>query len=43
MPCGLGSPFFNLVNEYIDLFHDKTDVLDDLMPYLKLINESSDI
>jgi len=40
MPCGSGSPFFTLLLEYIDLFHDKFDVLDDLRPYLLLLSSA---
>lgn len=29
--------------EYIDLFFDKADVLDDLKPYLMLLNSNDDV
>ena len=37
MPCGVESPFFVLILQYIDTFYDKTDVLEDLLPYFKLL------
>ena len=43
MQCGIGSNFFILVLEYIDLFFDKADVLEDLEPYLKLLNQAEDV
>ena len=43
MPCGVDSPFFNLMLQYIDIFYDKTDVLEDLLPYLKLVNDNEDV
>ena len=43
MPCGANSPFFCLMQEYIDLFHDKADVLEDLKPYLLLLNNQIDV
>lgn len=43
MPCGVGSPYFNLVFHYIEMFYDKTDVVEDMLPYLKLINENADV
>ena len=38
-----GTPFFILMNDYIDLFYDKHDVLEDLKPYLKLLNTQEDV
>ena len=32
-----------MVFHYIELFYDKTDVQEDLLPYLKLINELPDV
>ena len=43
MPCGTGSAFHNTIGEYIDQFHDKADVLEDLTPYLKLLNSEDDV
>ena len=43
MPCGIASPFFILMLEYIDLFFDKSDVLEDLRPYLYLLNNNEDV
>ena len=43
MPCGANSPFFSLMQEYIDLFYDKSDVLEDLRPYLLLFNNNEDV
>ena len=43
MPCGANSPFFSLMQEYIDLFYDKSDVLEDLKPYLLLLNNGDDV
>jgi len=43
MPCGAASPFFSLMQEYIDLFFDKSDVLEDLRPYLLLLNNTEDV
>jgi N-acetyltransferase B complex (NatB) non catalytic subunit len=34
-----GSPLFNLVLDYLELFYDKTDVVMDLIPYLKLMTQ----
>ena len=31
------------MQEYIDLFHDKADVLEDLKPYLLLLNNQIDV
>ena len=36
---GMGSNFFILIQEYIDIFFDKSDVVKDLSPYLKLLND----
>lgn len=33
-----GTPYFNLLLDYIELFYDKADVLGDLLPYLKILN-----
>lgn len=33
-----GSPIFNLILDYIELFYDKADIITDLLPYLKLFN-----
>ena len=38
-----GTPFFILINDYIDLFYDKHDVLEDLKPYLRLLNTPDDV
>ena len=35
--------FFNLMNEYIDKFHDKEDVIENLKPYLKLLISPEDV
>ena len=43
MQCGIGSNFFLLILEYIDLFFDKSDVLEDLESYLKLLNSVEDV
>ena len=43
MQCGIGSNFYLLLLEYIDLFFDKSDILEDLLPYLKLLNNNEDI
>ena len=43
MQCGIGSNFFTLMLEYIDYFFDKADVLEDLKPYLKLLNNTDDV
>jgi hypothetical protein len=32
-----GSPLFNLILDYIELFFDKVDVVQDLLPYLRLL------
>lgn len=32
-----GSPLFNLILDYIELFYDKADVVSDLLPYLRLL------
>ena len=37
-----GTPFFNLMNDYIDHFYDKHDVLEDLRPYFKLLTAAED-
>ena len=29
--------------DYIDFFYDKSDVIEDLTPYLKLLNADSDV
>ena len=33
-----GSPFFNLLLDYVELFYDKNDVVEDVLPYLKLFS-----
>lgn len=33
-----GSPFFNLMLDYVELFYDKYDVVEDVLPYLKLLS-----
>ena len=38
-----GTPFYNLINEYIEGFVDKEDVIEDIKPYLKLISSEEDI
>ena len=43
MQCSIGSPFFILMWEYIDLFYDKSDVLEDLKSYLRLLNKDEDV
>lgn len=43
MPAGVGSPFYILLCEYIDLFYDKSDVVQDLLPYMKLFNDKDDV
>ena len=40
---GAGSNFFILMTEYMDLFYDKSDVVVDLRPYLKLLNADQDV
>eukprot|EP00347_Sterkiella_histriomuscorum_P000542 403375452 len=35
-PCHEGSPMFNVLLDYIELFYDKADVVCDIMPYIKL-------
>ena len=42
LPMGMGSNFFILLQEYVDIFYDKSDVLEDLRPYLKLLNDQED-
>ena len=39
LQMGMGSNFFILIQEYIDIFFDKSDVVKDLSPYLKLLND----
>jgi hypothetical protein len=36
--CGENTPYFYLVFEYIDKFYDKSDICQDLRPYLQLFN-----
>ena len=43
LQTGVGSNFFSLLLEYIDHFYDKADVLEDLRPYLKLLNNTDDV
>ena len=43
LQCGIGSNFNSLLLEYIDHFYDKADVLEDLKPYLKLLNQTDDV
>lgn len=43
MACGSQSPFFCLMQEYIELYYDKADVLMDLKPYLSLLNDRDDV
>ena len=43
MQCGIGSNFYILMLEYMDLFYDKADVMEDLEPYLKLLNYYDDV
>lgn len=33
-----GSTIFNTILDYIELFYDKADVIEDLLPYLRLLN-----
>ena len=40
---GAGTNYFILMTEYMDLFYDKSDVVEDLRPYLKLLNADQDI
>ena len=40
---GAGSQFFLLIYDYIDFFYDKSDVIEDLTPYLKLLNSDTDV
>ena len=40
---GAGSQFFLLMYDYIDYFYDKSDVIEDLTPYLKLLNADQDV
>ena len=35
-PCQEGTPFFNVILDFIELFYDKTDVISDITPYIKL-------
>jgi len=37
-----GTPFFQLIFEYIDSFHDKEDVIKDLKPFIQLIKTLDD-
>ena len=34
MPVGDMSIYMGVINEYIDKFHDKSDVVEDIRPYL---------
>jgi len=34
MPVGDMSPYMSVINEYIDKFYDKSDIVEDLRPYL---------
>ena len=43
MQCGVGSTFQTLMMKYIENFYDKSDVLVDLEPYLKLLNKEGDV
>ena len=43
MACGNQSQFYMLMLEYIEIYYDKNDVLEDLRPYLPLLNNSDDI
>lgn len=43
MQCGIGSNFFVLLLEYIDWNYDKADILEDLHPYLKLLDVQQDV
>lgn len=43
MQCGVGSVFQTLMMKYIENFFDKSDVLVDLEPYLKLLNREGDV
>ncbi len=43
MPTGIGSGFNSLMLDYIDHFYDKSDILEDLKPYLLLLNGAEDV
>ena len=36
-PTQEGSPLFNVMLDYIELFYDKADVVTDILPYLRLL------
>ena len=38
-PTGEGSPMFNTFLDFIELFFDKTDVVEDVRTYLQLLSE----
>ena len=40
MQCGVGTKFFELILEYIDLFYDSFNVTDDLRPYFKMLSSA---
>ena len=35
-PCHEGTPMFNAMLDYIELFYDKADVICDIIPYIRL-------
>lgn len=35
-PSHEGSPIFNVMLDYIELFYDKADVICDIIPYIRL-------
>jgi len=35
-PCQEGTPFFNVILDYIEIFYDKADVVADVLPYMRL-------
>ena len=39
MQCGLGTKFCELVIEYIDMFYEEHQVVDDLRPFFKLLKK----
>jgi hypothetical protein len=36
-PTFEGSPFYNSILDFLEIFYDKTDVIEDIRPYLKLL------
>lgn len=37
-PVSEGSPYFNIIFDYIEVFYDKEDVIGDILLYLKLLH-----